>query len=214
MTEHKFTLSRPGRERIQREIEDCQKRITQVLVPTIVGFGLLGVSTFGAIESVEESTILIFLFAFLAVFVTSGLYITSLSYRIFRNAAFLRKFSEKEGDWERMLKKYNEVNPPRILDLETTTIGLIYTILAAMISLFVSYVVITAICNTHVILSYNLQFSEALLVGGVVGFGLFLLLYHSICKKMLKVRSFINEFDKKIGRFKDELDREEKTSNR
>ena len=93
---------------------------------------------------IEWHRALIFLTAFIAVFISSGLYIGALSYKIFFNAAFLEHFSTEFGQGERLISKYRDKHR-EILLMETTTIGLIYATLAILVGIFLSYAVGTAI---------------------------------------------------------------------
>ncbi|MFC1925995.1 hypothetical protein ACFLW2_04805, partial [Chloroflexota bacterium] len=131
-----------SQEKVAREISECQGRIVQILAPAIFGFGITAVSSVGGVSgSLDWARITIFLIAFNAVFIASGLYIGALSNKIFSNAAFLQYYSKEQGDWERLVKKYREKEKLGVMEMETTTLGLIYTILAGMVSIFLGYVV-------------------------------------------------------------------------
>ena len=51
MSKSKCILEKDSVDRIHREIEDCQKRITDVLVSTIFAFGVTAISGLGAIQT-------------------------------------------------------------------------------------------------------------------------------------------------------------------
>lgn len=136
-------------DRARSEIANCQQRITQVFVPTIIGFSI---SALGGIMAVPfgsaksnigmEVFILLFLFSFFSVFISSSIYIMSLSYKIFRNAAFLKECST-DDDWENLLKDYNTSIKSKafhkLMELETTAIGLVYSILSIVYCMLIYY---------------------------------------------------------------------------
>lgn len=121
--------------KIRREIEQCQARVLQTLVPTILSLGLIAFSRF-VNEAEVGSPPYITMGATFAVLLASSLYIASLSYKIFMNAGFLSVFAEKKPDtiyWEDVVVKFRELaGRPRIIHSETTTAAMIYIILTAI----------------------------------------------------------------------------------
>ncbi len=122
--------------RVQTELSQCQARVLQTLVPTILGFGLIAIANPQSIRDVTLGCNFAILFS-------SSLYVASLSYKIFRNAAFLRTFLTAEVEknkiyWEKVLSKYWEEHHPFPIHSETTTAGFIYVVLA-LTFLFIFY---------------------------------------------------------------------------
>lgn len=115
--------------RVQSEISDCQGRILKVLMPTLLSLGAI------SLAKVESSPFLTLASAF-AVLFSSSLYIASLSYKIFRNATFLKVLiahaPDQTNSWEDALIRFNGLKkPPFFIGYETRTIGFIYLIFAA-----------------------------------------------------------------------------------
>ena len=125
----KVSINEKDREKIEMEIAHSQGRIIQTLVPTILALGLLGIAS---PENIRDIT----LGSAFAVLFSSSLYVTSLSYKIFRNAQFLKVFlspekRENEIYWENALSEYqNKHGLPILIHSETTTVGAIYMVLS------------------------------------------------------------------------------------
>lgn len=121
-------LEEKDREKVVSEISDCQSRIVQVLVPTVIAVGLISIAD-------RDKFALITLITSFAILFSSSLYIASLSYKIFRNASFLRVVSELEDKektslhWERALSMFGKlIKPPFIIGYETKTISVIFIV--------------------------------------------------------------------------------------
>jgi hypothetical protein len=99
-------------------------------VPTIIAIGLISVAD-------RQKFAFITLVCSFAILFGSALYVASLSYKIFRNAAFIQALMDvhKNGTcltWESALRLFNkEVEAPRILGSETKTISAIYATFSA-----------------------------------------------------------------------------------
>jgi len=143
---------------IQQEIRDCQTRVLQTLVPTILALGLIAVSDPLNISSLSLEC------AF-AVLFSSSMYVASLSFKIFRNSTFLFVFARGEGEntkklmWSDALKAFNNHKlSPFIIRAETTTAALIYTVLAITFCyVFISVNFIVTIICTAVLLIVALR---------------------------------------------------------
>ena len=85
------------RQKIENEISQCQARVAQTLVPTILAMGLLAVAD-------PKNIRVVTLGCAFAVLFSSGTYVASLTYKIFRNASFLKVFVV--APWETALSKY------------------------------------------------------------------------------------------------------------
>lgn len=115
------------REKVVAEISDCQSRILQTLVPTIISVGLISIAD-------RENIALITLFSAFAVLFASSLYVGSLTYKIFRNAAFIRALTDlNQSDshicWEKALSVFVKSEaPPKIVGSETRAISIIYLV--------------------------------------------------------------------------------------
>ncbi len=115
--------------KVVREIEQLQGRVLQTLVPTILAFGLIA---FAGGEQINYLT----LGGAFAVLFTSSLYVASLSYKIFRNSAFLQVFhhhanTEDTIYYENLMAKYRKKKgEPVIINAETTTASIIYAVLS------------------------------------------------------------------------------------
>lgn len=122
-----MNLEPQDRQKVIDEISACQERILQTFVPTIIAVGLI------AIADRENFATITMVCAF-AVLFGSSLYVASLSYKIFRNACFIRALGDLSVDstalhWEDMLSRFHSsVAPPRIIGYETRTIAFIYLI--------------------------------------------------------------------------------------
>ncbi len=120
-------LNEQDRDKVIEEIAASQQRILETFVPTIIAVGLI------AIADRETFATITLVCAFVVLFGAS-LYIASLSYKIFRNATFLRALSDTRppGDtvhWENMLARFNqEQTPPGIIGYETRTIAVIFMV--------------------------------------------------------------------------------------
>jgi cell division protein FtsL len=134
-----LNIDEKDRVKILSEISDSQNRVIQIFVPTILAIGLISIAD-------KEKFALTTLFAAFAILFSSSLYIASLSYKIFRNAMFLRavtsqKNNEKDNvvHWEKALSIFTKkVNPPKIIGYETKTIAIIF-IMFAFIYTFMFY---------------------------------------------------------------------------
>lgn len=115
------------RDKVISEMSDCQSRILQILVPTLVSVGLISVA------DREHFAIITIICAFSVLFYSS-FYSASLSYKIFRNASFIRALSERKGattsfNWEAALAKFNSTkSAPRVLGYETKTLATVYLV--------------------------------------------------------------------------------------
>ncbi|MFC1995127.1 hypothetical protein ACFLVK_01815 [Chloroflexota bacterium] len=157
-----------------------------------MGFGVTAASTIGiASGKTDWYRITIFLIAFIAVYLVSGLYIGALSTKIFTIAAFSERYVDDAKNWELVNAKYRKECGIRFIDLETTTLGVIYTILAVIISLFFSYVVFDAVGSLQIKEDMKLLFS---VLSGILAFAaLFCSLYYLVCHRLLHILSFKNE---------------------
>ena len=120
-------LEENDRQKVIDEIAASQERILQTFVPTIIAVGLIAIAdrdTFATITLVSA----------FAVLFGSSLYVASLSYKIFRNACFIRALTDiapksNTIHWEDILSRFNkEQTPPKIIGYETRTIAFIYMI--------------------------------------------------------------------------------------
>jgi|GEM_PF-6655017 len=118
-------LSEKDKDKIVGEISDCQGRIVQTFVPTIIAVGLISISD-------RENFALVTIISSFAVLFGSSLYVASLSFKIFRNASFLEEYnrilgSGKVTDWERLLTAFWEKqSTPIIIGYETRSIAVVY----------------------------------------------------------------------------------------
>ena len=127
----KLKLDEKDKDKILTEIADCQNRILQTLVPTILAVGLVSIAD-------KKNFALITLFSSFAILFGASLYIANLSYKIFRNATFIKAVSERECDendnmihWEKALSIFSsKANPPKIIGYETKTIAVIFLVFA------------------------------------------------------------------------------------
>ncbi len=122
-----MNIEEKDRDKVISEISECQGRILQTLVPTILAMGLISIADrekFALITSVTAFSVLF----------STCLYVTSLSYKIFRNASFIRVLTERNAKhetfyWEEVLSKFNKhQSPPKIIGYETKTIAIIYLV--------------------------------------------------------------------------------------
>ncbi len=120
-------IEEKDREKVLAEISECQGRILPTLVPTILSVALISIAD-------RKNFALITLVSAFSVLFASSLYVASLSYKIFRNASFIRVFtghieSEDKVHWEKALSKFNEnKSSPMIIGFETKTIAIIYIV--------------------------------------------------------------------------------------
>jgi hypothetical protein len=120
-------INEKDREKIISEISECQGRILQTLVPTIIAIGLI------SIADREEFALITSVTAFSVLFGTS-VYVASLSYKIFRNSSFIRALTDRAETsntiyWEEALSKFNKYqSPPAIIGYETRTIAVVYLV--------------------------------------------------------------------------------------
>lgn len=124
------SVDEKDRDKIEREIEQCQTRFAQVLVPTVLAFGLIAIAD---PENIRHVT----LGCAFAVLFSSSLYFASLSYKIMRNGIFLQVFGreysgeDKKIYWENALSVYREKSDlPPLIHSETITAGAIYAVLS------------------------------------------------------------------------------------
>ena len=123
-----------SRDKVEQELFQLQSRVIQTLVPTILGIGLVSVGTV-AIGGQPEPT-KVTAGATFAILFTTSLYIASLTFKIFMNAAFLSVFdpSTEQGkiSWEEAVGKYRRgIYLLGFLRAESMAIGIIYVVLAA-----------------------------------------------------------------------------------
>jgi len=116
------------RDKVIAEISECQARILQTLVPTIIAVGLI------SIADREKFALITSVTAFSVLFGTS-LYVASLSYKIFRNSSFIRALTDLTTSdtvyWEEALSKFNKnQSPPTIIGYETKTVAIVYLVFA------------------------------------------------------------------------------------
>jgi len=120
-------IDEKDRDKIIAEISECQGRILQTLVPTIIAVGLI------SIADREKFALITLITAFSVLFGTS-VYVASLSYKIFRNSSFIRALTDRVTSkntvyWEEALSKFNQYqSPPAIIGYETKTIGIVYLV--------------------------------------------------------------------------------------
>lgn len=119
------------REKVVNEISECQGRILQTFVPTIIAIGLISVAN-------RDEFAFITLVCSFSILFGSSLYVASLCYKIFRNAAFIRALTELNNDnedvvsWEAALALFNKkFPPPKVLGAETKTISVVYATFSA-----------------------------------------------------------------------------------
>ena len=116
-----------NRDQVVSELTGCQQRILQILVPTLISVGLISIAD-------RDKFALITLISSFAVLFGSGLYVSSLTYKIFRNGSYLRALDElnpatRAYSWESALNRFHGLcKPPRIMGYETTTIAVIYLV--------------------------------------------------------------------------------------
>ncbi len=147
-----ISLDESDRERIETELRQCQARVVQTLVPTILALGLIALAESARIRDISLGC------AF-AVLFSSSLYVASLSYKIIRNAEFLKVFASPEiGDnkicWEYALSAYRKTyGNPLVIHSETTTAATIYSVLSlAFFFIFYRVNLIASIVGTVVLL--------------------------------------------------------------
>ncbi len=123
-----MNLEEKDRDKIYSEIAECQSRILQTLVPTIIAVGLI------SIADREKFALITLITAFSVLFGTS-IYVASLSYKIFRNASFISAITDTNTTdgrtvyWEEILSRFNrEQSPPIIIGYETKTIAVVYLV--------------------------------------------------------------------------------------
>lgn len=129
--EDSLSLSEADVSALNTEIESCQDRIVRVLVPTIISFGITSIGQVGVGASGALNYEILF-GALFSVLFSSSLYITSMSYKIFERAAFLRVLTGDRTDWETVVHRYRKRYSPRIIGSETSTISLIYMVLSIL----------------------------------------------------------------------------------
>ncbi len=122
-----MSIDEADRQKVIDEINGCQERILETFVPTIIAVGLIAVADRDTFATVTLICAFVVLFG-------ASLYTASLSYKIFRNACFIRALSdlapiEGSAHWEDMLARFNrEQRPPMIIGYETRTIAFIFMI--------------------------------------------------------------------------------------
>ena len=129
------SLDENDRNKIEAEIAQYQARVIQTLVPTILALGLLAIANPANIDKP------IALGCAFAILFSSGLYVASLSYKIFMNATFLRTFSNIEPNkiyWEEAISEYRHYRRVLLFQSETATAAIIYAVLA-LTFLFIFY---------------------------------------------------------------------------
>lgn len=114
-----------SRDQVLAELEKCQDRVMQTLVPTIISVGLISIAD-------RENVVSITLFACFAVLFSSSLYVASLSHKIFRNTTFIQALNEQDASesdlsWWAALSKFQVLEKPiPVIGFETTTISVVY----------------------------------------------------------------------------------------
>lgn len=154
-----FKLHEEDRKAFHDEIQQCQSRVLQTLVPTILALGLIAVADPKNIGGLSLGC------AF-AVLFSSSIYVASLSFKIFRNASFLDTFSDREAEqgseYVRLSDAISFFNDqsisPTVLRAETSTAALIYLVLALTFGyIFYSVNLIVTIVCTVILLSVSLR---------------------------------------------------------
>ena len=120
-------IDEKDKDKVLKEISDSQNRIIQIFVPTIIAVGLISIAD-------KENFALITLFASFAILFASSLYISSLSYKIFRNASFINAVNSQTIDadydtihWEKAFSLFSKKTQlPKIIAYETKTIAVIF----------------------------------------------------------------------------------------
>lgn len=130
------SVDQKDRDTVQTELSQCQARVLQTLVPTILALGVIAIAQSQNIKDVTLGCTFATLFS-------SSLYVASLSYKIYRNASFLRTFvatdiEENKIRWEEIISEYRQKHRPFPFHSETTTAGSIYVVLA-LTFLFIFY---------------------------------------------------------------------------
>ncbi|NIV03606.1 hypothetical protein GWN26_13275 [Candidatus Saccharibacteria bacterium] len=124
-----ITVDSGDLEKVKNEIDQMQTRVIQILVPTILGFGLIAIADPQSIRDITMGCAFAILFS-------SSLFVTALSYKIFRNASFLQIFAKAESTretvyWEDALSDFRKKGGvPRIVHSETTAVATIYAVMA------------------------------------------------------------------------------------
>ncbi|MCW9026600.1 MAG: hypothetical protein OQJ77_04720 [Thiovulaceae bacterium] len=135
-----LVIAEKDRDKVLKEISDSQNRILQIFVPTIIAVGLISIAD-------KDKFALITLFAFFAILFASSLYISSLSYKIFRNASFLNAVDSKASNvndgtihWEKAFSLFSKkASIPKIIGYETKTIAVIFVMFSIVyIAMFFS----------------------------------------------------------------------------
>lgn len=122
-------MNKFDREQVRSELELCQDRIAQTLVPTIIAVGLISIAD-------RENIVLVTLSSSFSVLFASSLYVASLSYKIFRNTTFIQAInelhtSESNDYWWGALMKFNDNSkPPLFIGFETRAISVVYFVFA------------------------------------------------------------------------------------
>ncbi len=147
-------LTEDDRRYVESEIQGAQTRVMQTLVPTILSLGLIAICNTNQLGRVSMGCAFGVLFS-------SSLYVAALSYKIFRNGAFLAAFppAEKPGAlrWERLLTDFNEQRKQTIIQAETPTAAVIYAVLAlTFLFIFVPAEPVLACGGTAVLLVVSL----------------------------------------------------------
>jgi hypothetical protein len=115
------------RQKVIDEIAASQERILQTFVPTIIAVGLIAIADRDTFATITLVCAFVVLFG-------ASLYIASLSFKIFRNATFIRALSDvtpksETVHWENMLARFNQQQtPPTIIGYETRTIAAIFMV--------------------------------------------------------------------------------------
>lgn len=143
-----MNIDEADRQKVIDEIAGCQERILETFVPTIIAVGLI------AVADRETFATVTLICAFVVLFGAS-LYIASLSYKIFRNACFIRALGDQAPagggvHWEDMLARFNqEQSPPAIIGYETRSIAFIFMVfsLAYVYMFFEINALMAALCG-------------------------------------------------------------------
>jgi hypothetical protein len=109
---------------VTEEMQRCQKRIASTIVSLILSIGLIGTSKFTGTKVAHIS-----MYSHFGVLLCASLYISSLTFKIFRNAAFIQYMNAIQNipAWEAVLEKFNEKT--RVSLYETTAVWFIFLFL-------------------------------------------------------------------------------------
>lgn len=146
MHTERLAVFEADRDKVTQEISQCQSRVIQTMVPTILALGLIAVADSNCVGILTLGCCFSILFC-------SSLYVACLSHKIFKNSRFLKVFCRPQARkgtvyWEHALDRYRSSTDRLPLSSETVTAGTIYAVLA-MTFFFVfheSYPVASLVC--------------------------------------------------------------------